>query len=136
MKLRLYVDQPTINMKAGIAVKKDTEFLYRNENVEQVVKDLIFETIKREKGSNGINSYESKSYIKIQLNEGDVLLFDEHRGYYLPAYPVTSIEDAISDISSLEEFADTEVDESELVKKEATADDTKEDIKGNEEGCS
>ena len=129
MKLRLFVEQPSIKMKAGIRVTKDTKFTYRNENVEQELKDLLFETLKMDTGSNGINNYESVSLIKIQLVEGDILLFDEHRGYYLPAYPATSIEDAISDISSLQEFADTEVDESELVKKEDNNDTT-----GDEKG--
>ena len=54
-----------------------------------------------EEGSNGINSYSSKSYIRINLNEGDILLFDEKRGYYMPTFPVETIDDAISDIESL-----------------------------------
>ena len=52
-------------------------------------------------GSNGFNTYKSKSYLSISLNPGDILLFDESRGYYMPPYPVTTIDDAISDITSL-----------------------------------
>jgi hypothetical protein len=59
-------------------------------------------TIIDDEGSNGINTYKSKTYLEINLNEGDILLFDEGRGYYLPPYAVESIEDAISDITSLE----------------------------------
>lgn len=131
MKLRLFVEQPSINMTAGVRVTKDTEFIYKNENVEQVVQNLHFETIKKDKGSNGFNSYESTSLIKIQLNEGDILLFDKDRGYYLPSYPVTSIEDAIDDISSLEEFNEMEVEESELT-KEAEHDTTGNEKEGTE----
>lgn len=124
MKLSLFVEQPSINMTAGVRVTEGTEFIYKNDNVEQVVQNLHFETIKKEKGSNGFNSYESTSLIKIQLNKGDVLLFDKDRGYYLPKYPVTSIEDAISDISSIENFKDMEVEESELTKEEENRNDT------------
>lgn len=55
-------------------------------------------------GGNGINTYHSKSHISINLNPGDILLFDESRGYYLPPYPVVSIDDAISDVNSLSDI--------------------------------
>jgi hypothetical protein len=64
----------------------------------------VLETILDDAGSNGINSYKSKSYLSINLNPGDILLFDEQRGYYMPSYPVTSIDDAISDINSLSDI--------------------------------
>ena len=62
---------------------------------------MKLETILEEEGTNGINTYKSKSYISISLNGGEVLLFDENRGYYMPTYPMVSIEDAIIDIESL-----------------------------------
>ena len=102
MKHELFVEQPVLDLKEGIKVSADTELSYKNDNVEQVLKDLVLETIMDDAGSNGINTYKSKSYLSINLNPGDILLFDEVRGYYMPRYPVTSIDDAISDISSLE----------------------------------
>lgn len=104
MKHELFVEQPVLDLKEGIRVSKDTELLYKNDNVEQVLKDLVLETIKDDAGSNGINTYTSKSYLKIKLNSGDILLFDETRGYYMPPYPVRSIDDAINDICSLEDL--------------------------------
>lgn len=101
MKHELFVEQPVLDLKEGIKVAADTELLYKNDKVEQVIKNLVLETILDEAGSNGVNSYKSKSYVSIQLNPGDILLFDQRRGYYLPSYPVTSIDDAISDITSL-----------------------------------
>ena len=98
---QFFVEQVNLDLKVGIRVKKDTELSYKTEKVEQVLKDLKLETILTDEGSNGINTYESKTYLKINLNEGDILLFDEGRGYYMPPYPVESIEDAISDIESL-----------------------------------
>ena len=69
-----------------------------------MLKDLVLETIMDDAGSNGINTYKSKSYLSINLNPGDILLFDENRGYYMPTYPVVSIDDAISDINSLSDI--------------------------------
>lgn len=126
MKHRLFVEQPSIDMKPGIRVTKETELIYKNDTVEQVIKDLKLETIKQETGTNGINAYETKSLIKIGLNEGDILLFDKRIGYYLPYTSVSSIDEAIDDLESLREFADMEVDES--VFKEDN-----DEVKGNEE---
>ena len=110
MKFELFVDQPCLELKKGIQVHADTEVAFKNENVEQLLKDLKLDTIMSESGTNGINSYKSKSHICITLNEGDILLFDPERGYYLPPYPKTTIAQAIEDISSLEgvELTDTE----------------------------
>ena len=72
--------------------------------MEQVLKDLVLETILDDSGSNGVNTYTSKSYLKINLNPGDILLFNENRGYYMPPSPMRSIDDAISDINSLEDL--------------------------------
>ena len=104
MKHELFVEQPVLDLKEGIKVTAETEPLYKNDHVEQVLKNLVLETIMDESGSNGVNTYKSKSYLSINLNEGDILLFDENRGYYMPRYPVTSIDDAISDITSLSDI--------------------------------
>lgn len=101
MKFELFVDQPSLELSKGIIVKRDTEISYVAENVEQLIKDLRLDTILDDAGSNGFNSYTSKSHISITLNEGDILLFDPNRGYYLPPYPKTTIEQAIEDISSM-----------------------------------
>lgn len=101
MKHELFVEQPVLDLKEGIRVSEETELLYKNEKVEQVLKRLVLETILDDVGTNGFNTYKSKSYLSINLNPGDILLFNEQRGYYMPPYPVTSIDDAISDISAL-----------------------------------
>ena len=104
MRHELFVEQPVLDLKEGIKVTKETELLYKNDKVEQVLKDLVLETILDDEGTNGINTYRSKSYLSINLNAGDILLFDENRGYYMPPYPVTSIDEAISDITSLSDL--------------------------------
>ena len=104
MRHELFVEQPVLDFKEGIKVTAETELLYKNDKVEQVLKDLVLETIMDDAGSNGFNTYKSKSYLSINLNPGDILLFDSNRGYYMPPYPVTSIDDAISDITSLSDI--------------------------------
>lgn len=108
---QLFVEQPNLDLKVGIQVTNDMELTYKNDRVEQVLKDCKLETILDDEGSNGINTYKSKTYLSIDLNEGDILLFDEDRGYYMPKYPMTTIEEAISDIESLRNVADLEVEE-------------------------
>lgn len=103
MKKQLFVEQVNIEVKEGIKVDKEMTLIYKAEGVEQTLNNLVLETMVEKQGSNGINSYENKSYIKLQLNEGDILLFDESRGYYMPTFPVTSINDAIDDINSLKD---------------------------------
>ena len=104
MRHELFVEQPVLDLKEGIKVTEETELLYKTDKVEQVLKDLVLETILDDSGSNGINTYKSKSYLSINLNPGDILLFDENRGYYMASYPVVSIDDAISDINSLRDI--------------------------------
>ena len=104
MKHELFVEQPSIELKEGIKVTEETELLYKNEKVDQVLKNLVFKTILCDEGTNGINTYKSKSEITISLNSGDILLFNDQRGYYLPPYPVETIDDAISDICSLSDI--------------------------------
>lgn len=111
MKLEFFVEQPNIELKKGIKVTKDTELLYKNDKVEQVLKDLVLETILDQEGSNGVNTYKSKSYMTINLNDGDILLFDESRGYYMSSIPVTTIEEAIEDVSSLKDVVESLVEE-------------------------
>lgn len=101
MKHQLFVEQPNIDLMVGIKVTKETELTYKSDKVEQELKKLVLKTTLVDEGTNGINTYTSKSCIRINLNEGDILLFDESRGYYMPPYPVESIDDAISDIESL-----------------------------------
>ena len=104
MKFELFVEQPNIELKQGIKVTKDTNIEYSNEKVKQTLKDLVLNTTMTDEGSNGINSYKSTSNIELYLNEGDILLFHEERGYYMPPYPMETIDDAISDINSLSDI--------------------------------
>ena len=113
MKFEYFVDQPSIDILRGVQVRRDTSLTYMTENVKQQLSGLKLITEMREEGSNGTNSYHSESRIVINLNEGDILLFDERRGFYLPGYPKTTIAQAIEDITALSaiDFAEEEIPE-------------------------
>ena len=105
MKLELFVEQPNLDLATGIKVTKDTSVEYAKDGkVEQTLKDLVLTTTIYDEGTNGINTYKSKSNIELRLNEGDILLFHEDRGYYMPPYPMVTIDDAILDINSLNDI--------------------------------
>lgn len=104
MKHEYFVEQPVLDLKEGLKVKENTQLSYKSEKVEQTLENLVLETVLMDEGGNGVNTYHSVTHLFIKLNDGDILLFDEKRGYYLPTYPVTSIDDAINDITSLSDI--------------------------------
>lgn len=105
MKREVFVEQPNTELKQGVIVHKSTELHFKNEHVEQVLKDLVLETITENEGThNGINVFKTKSYIHLGLNEGDVLLYNKEIGYYLPSYPVVTVEEAMSDLEAVKDI--------------------------------
>lgn len=105
MKHELFVEQPNVELKRGIRVTKEMELHFQNEHVEQVLKDLVLETITSNEGThNGINAFKTKSYIHFGLNEGDILLYDKEIGYYMPAVTMTTVSEAIGDLEGVSEI--------------------------------
>lgn len=105
MKHELFVEQPNIDLKKGIVVREGMELHFKNERVEQVLKDMHLETITNNEGThNGINAFKTQSYIYLGLNEGDILLFDKEIGYYMPAHPMTTVDEAISDLEGIKDI--------------------------------
>ena len=73
-----FIMKPSIDLYPGIRVDKNTDMEYKNDNVHQTVRDLVFHTVSKVKGDN----YESLYDTTITLEEGDILLFEENgRGY-------------------------------------------------------
>lgn len=102
MTHEVFVSQPCLDLYEGIRVTADSAFSFQNEKVTQQLRDLQLHTILREEGISGNNAYRSESHITLRLNAGDVLLFHESRGYYLPGMPAVSIPEAVDAITSLE----------------------------------
>lgn len=88
------IRQPSIDMYAGITVDKDTNLEYETENVKQTIKDLVLHSVTTLNGE----EYESKYETTIRLNEGDVLVFDENRGYIKPVERFMTVSEAIEEL--------------------------------------
>lgn len=96
--MQKFISKPSIDMYGGIKVTKDTTLEYKNENVEQVLKDLVFKSKTIVKGE----GYESEYNTTIQLNEGDVLIFEEEgRGYIKPVEQFVTVEEAIEELEHI-----------------------------------
>lgn len=88
-------------MYAGIKVTKETELNYENEYVKQTLKDLVFTSLSTIKGDNYVSTYNTT----IQLQEGDVLIFEEEkRGYIMPVEKFVTIEEAITDYENIKDL--------------------------------
>ena len=99
--MQVFIRKPSIDLFPGIRVTKDTELEYKNENVQQTVKDLVLHSIMQVKGE----GYESVYDTTIYLNEGDVLVFEEDgRGYVKPVEQMVTIAEAIDDYTNIKDL--------------------------------
>ena len=99
--MEVFIRKPSIDLYPGIRVTKDTELEYKNENVEQTVKDLVMHSVTKVKGEN----FESVYDTTIHLQEGDILIFeDEGRGYIKPVEEFVTIEEAIEDLTNIKDL--------------------------------
>lgn len=96
-----FIRKPSIDLVPGIRVTKDTVIDFKNENVEQFMRDLVLHTNMKITGE----GYESTSHTKIYLEEGDVLLFEEDgRGYIKPVDGFVTIAEAIEDLTNIKDL--------------------------------
>lgn len=98
--MQKFISKPSIDMLAGIVVDKDTTLEYKNENVKQTLKDLVFDSTTIVKGENFTSEY----HTTITLNEGDVLIFEEEgRGYIKPVEEFVTVKEAIEELELIKE---------------------------------
>lgn len=98
--MQKFIYKPSIDMYGGIRVDKDTVLEYKNENVEQTLKDLVFDSKTTVKGEN----YTSEYHTVINLNEGDILIFEEEgRGYIKPVDQFVTVGEAIEELEHIKE---------------------------------
>lgn len=99
--MQKFILKPNIDMYEGIIVDKDTNFEYKNENVRQSLKNLVFRSITKVKGE----GYESKYKTTIILKEGDLLIFEgEGRGYIKPVEHLMTVQEAIDELSCIKDL--------------------------------
>lgn len=96
-----FIRKPSIDLYQGICVDKDTVLDYESEKAKQTLKDLVFHSVIKVKG----NGYESTYDTVMNLEEGDVLLFEENgRGYIKPVDSFVAVEDAIEDLTNIKDL--------------------------------
>ena len=96
-----FIRKPSIDMYGGIKVDKDTTLEYKNKNVNQTLKDLIFKSTTRVEGDNYISVYATT----INLKEGDILIFEEEgRGYIKPVEEFVTVKEAIEELENIKDL--------------------------------
>lgn len=96
-----YIRKPSIDLYPGIRVDKDTVLEYKNENVKQELKNLVFHSITKVNGEEFKSKYDTTIYLK----EGDILVFEEEgRGYIKPVEQFVTIEEAIEELTNIKDL--------------------------------
>lgn len=99
--MKNFIRKPSIDLYPGIRVTKDTVLEYKNDSVKQTIKGLVFHSVTKVKG----DGYRSKYDTTIQLQEGDILIFEEEgRGYIKPVEPFVEIAEAIEDLTNIKDL--------------------------------
>lgn len=98
--MKKFIRKPDITLYSGVQVNKETTLEYKNENVEQKLENLVLKMTTHTKE----NNYDITSYLTFNLNEGDILLFDEEIGYQVPKLPMSTLKDALEDIDAIQSF--------------------------------
>lgn len=99
--MQVFIRKPSIDLYPGIKVDFDTVLEYKNENVEQILKNLVLRSVITIKGE----GYESTQHTTIYLKEGDILVFEEEgRGYIKPVEEFVTIAEAIEDLTNIKDL--------------------------------
>jgi hypothetical protein len=103
--MQVFIKKPSIDMYSGIRVTKDTALEYENEKVKQTLCDLELCTVTHLSGE----GFVSVCKTTIQLNEGDVLIFEDNgRGYIKPVEDFVTVEEAIKDFECIKDIGGDE----------------------------
>lgn len=96
-----FVRRPSIDLYPGIRVEKNTVLSYKNDSVDQTLQNLVFHSKTKVKG----DTYESVYDTTIQLNEGDILIFEEEgRGYIKPVETFVTVAEAIEELNCIKDM--------------------------------
>lgn len=99
--MQVFIHKPSVDLYPGIKVDKDTVLEYKNEHVEQRLENLVFRSVTKVQGENFQSVYDTT----IQLQEGDVLIFEEEgRGYVKPVESFVTVAEAIEELSCIKDL--------------------------------
>lgn len=96
-----FIRKPSIDLYPGVRVDKDTVLEFKNDNVDQKIENLVFHNVLKVSG----NNFESICETTIQLESGDILIFEEDgRGYIKPVEPFVEVSEAIADLEIIKDL--------------------------------
>ena len=99
--MQVFIQKPSVDLYPGVKVDKDSAFEYKNEHVEQELRDLVFRSKTKVKGEGFESVYDTTIYLK----EGDVLVFEEEgRGYIKPVEEFVTVSEAIDELSCIKDM--------------------------------
>ena len=99
--MQVFIRKPNIELLTGVRITKETELEFENENVKQTVKDLVLHSVTEVTG----NNFKSKYETTINLEDGDVLIFEEEgRGYIKPVEDFVTIVEALDDLTNIKDL--------------------------------
>lgn len=91
---------PEITMYPAIRVNKDTKLEFKNEFVKQTIENLVLKSKTKVIGQGYKSTYDTT----IELNDGDILIFeDDSRGYIKPVEQFCEIDEAIELLNNIKE---------------------------------
>lgn len=95
-----FIRKPSIDLYPGIRVEEHTDIEFNGENVKQTIKDLVLHTVTTISG----DGFKSILDTTVQLQTGDILIFDEDRGYIKPVESFTTVNEAIEDLEVIKDL--------------------------------
>lgn len=96
-----FIKRPSIDLYPGVIINKDSVLEFKNDHVSQKIENLVLYSITKLSG----DGYESTVTATIQLQDGDILIFeDEGRGYIKPVEGFATIEEAIEDLQNIKDL--------------------------------
>ena len=99
--MQVFIRKPSVDLFPGIRVDKNTVLEYKNDSVKQTLKDLVFHSVTKVKGT----GYKSTYNTTIQLEEGDILIFEEEgRGYVKPVESFVTVNEAIEELTYIKDL--------------------------------
>lgn len=95
-----FIRKPSIDLFPGIRVTKETKLEHTTETVSQTVNALVLHTVNKITGDGYHGTYD----VTVELNEGDILIYDEARGYIKPAEEFMTIGEAIEQFENIKDL--------------------------------
>lgn len=96
-----YVAKPDITFNLGIKVDEKTELTYKNDFIVQDLKKLKLHSKAKTYVKEALRPYKISKEVTLELEKGDILLFEEDRGYFFPNDNYCEPKEAMEDFKNI-----------------------------------